>query len=313
MNKNNLAGQRFGRWTVLDATISSATGETKWLCRCDCGTERYVLQRSLLYGGSKSCGCSTREGAQKATSYDLVGQVFGDLTVVGKSKRRAGNRFLWSCVCQCGYTCEATSSQLVSGTKTHCGCKTVKNYAYADITGQRFHQLTALFRIKSKAGRYGSALWHCRCDCGNEVDVSYNDLVYSNLKSCGCKKIEHNQKLHTLQTHVAGTSIEILQGNKIPTNNTTGYRGVYLVKGKYLAKIVFQKKQYFLGTYDSIEEAANARKDAEKLLFEDTVAFYERWKAKAAEDPQWGQENPVQIQPYRGANGLLCVAYSPHI
>ena len=71
------------------------------------------------------------------------------------------------------------------------------------------------------------------------MDVSYNNLVYGNLKSCGCQKKEHDKKLGSMLTHVAGTSIDILKSKKIPTDNTTGYRGVYLVKGKYLAKIVF--------------------------------------------------------------------------
>lgn len=309
----DLTGQRFGRWTVLGATTRSASGEVKWLCRCDCGTERYVLDRSLRCGASKSCGCASRENAHRANAHDLLGQTFGDLTVVGKSKRRASNRFLWSCLCSCGYTCEATSTQLLSGQKTHCGCKTRKNYAFADITGQRFNRLTALFRVKTGVGRGGSVLWHCRCDCGRELDVSYNELVYSNLQSCGCKKLEHNEKLPTLQTHVDGTSIEILQGTKIPSNNTSGYRGVYFVKGKYLAKIVFQRKQYFLGTYDNIEDAASARKDAEKLLFEDTVAFYRKWKARADADPQWGQQNPVAVRPFKGVDGRLCVSYSPEL
>lgn len=313
VEKSDMVGKRFGRWTVLDATMRSPSGETKWLCRCDCGTERYVLERSLRYGASQSCGCAAIENASRAHAHDLLGQTFGDLTVVGKSKRRAGNRFLWSCVCACGYTCEATSTQLLSGQKTHCGCKTEKNYAYVDITGQRFHRLTALFRVRSKVGRGGSVIWHCRCDCGNEVDVAYNDLVYSNLQSCGCKKKEHNDKMPTLQTHVDGTSIEILQGTKIPVNNTTGVRGVYLVKGKYLAKIVFQKKQYTLGTYDHIEDAAQARKEAEKLLFEDTVDFYQKWKEKADADPQWADENPMQVRPFRSVDGRLCVAYSPSL
>lgn len=313
MAKNNLTGQRFGRWTVLDATMLSASGETKWLCRCDCGTERYVLERSLKYGGSESCGCLTREKVRNAVAYDLFGKEFGDLKVVGRSRKRTAMGAYWTCLCKCGYTCEATASQLVSGQKTHCGCKTVINYAYSDITGQRFNRLTALYRVSSKVGRGGSAVWHCRCDCGKELDVSYNDLAYSNLQSCGCKKKEHDALLHTLQTHVDGTSIEILQGNKIPSNNTTGYRGVYLIKGKYVAKIVFQKKQYFLGAYDNIEDAAIARKEAEKLLFEDTVAFYDKWKAMAEGDPQWGIENPVRIRPYKDTDGILRVSYSPQL
>ena len=96
---------------------------------------------------------------------------------------------------------------------------------------------------------------------------------YDSPPRCGCRKKEHDQELGTLLTHVGGTSLEMIQSQKLPRDNTTGYKGVYLVRGKYLAKIVFQKKQYFLGTYDSIEEAAAARKSAEALLFGETAAF----------------------------------------
>lgn len=308
----SFVGSRIGRWTVQDDYITTPKGEKKWLCRCECGTERYVLERSLKHGGSLSCGCLRKECAYKAAAHDVLGKTFGDLTVVGKSKKRTKLGTYWTCLCSCGYTCEATASELVNGHKTHCGCKTVKNYAFSDITNQRFGQLVALHQTEMR-DKKGSVIWHCRCDCGNEVDVPYNSLMYANQISCGCKQKAHMATLGKYLTHVDGTSIDAIRSKKLPMDNTTGYKGVYLVRGKYMAKIVFRKKQYFLGTYDNIEDAALARKDAEKLLFEDSVAFYERWKARAAEDPLWGQENPVQIRPYKGADGLLCVAYSPDI
>lgn len=308
-----MAGSRFGRWTVLEDFITTPKGENKWRCRCDCGTERYVLERSLKYGGSKSCGCLTRERVYEAVAYDLLGQTFGNLTVVGRSKKRTKRGGYWTCLCKCGYTCEATATDLVTGKKTHCGCQSVTNYAYVDITGQKFHRLTALYRVKNQVGRGGSVVWHCRCDCGKEVDLSYNDLMYSNVKSCGCQKKEHDQKLSTFLTHVGGTSLDAIQSQKLPSDNTTGYKGVYLVKGKYLAKIVFQKKQYFLGTYEKIEDAAEARKEAEQLLFGETAEFIKRWKGKATDDPEWAEENPVEIQVKRDAEGRLTVSYSPQI
>ncbi len=36
-----------------------------------------------------------------------------------------------------------------------------------------------------------------KCDCGKEVDVPYNDLMYSHQQSCGCQKIEHNNILNS--------------------------------------------------------------------------------------------------------------------
>lgn len=305
-------GSVIGRWTVLDDFITTPNGEKKWRCRCDCGTERYVLERSLKYGGSKSCGCLTRERAYQATAYDLLGKKFGDLTVVGKSKKRNKRGGYWTCVCKCGCTCEATASDLVTGKKTSCGCQNVTNYAYMDITGKKFHRLTALYRVGDKVDRSGSVVWHCRCDCGNEVDFSYNDLMYSNIKSCGCQKKEHDQKLGTFLTHVAGTSIDAIKSKKVPTDNTTGYKGVYLTRGKYMAKIVFRGKQYFLGTYENIEDAARARMEAEEVLFDGVAEHYRLWKEKADADPLWGEENPIQIIVSQ-TNGRLNVKFIPEL
>ena len=169
-----------------------------------------------------------------------------------------------------------------------------QNYASVDISNQRFHRLVALYPLKNRDPK-GAVLWRCKCDCGNEADVSYNNLVYGNMKSCGCQKKEHDKKLGSFLTHVEGTSIDMLRSKKIPADNTTGYKGVYLIKGKYVAKIVFQKKAYYLGTYDRIEDAAEARREAEEVVFDSVAEHYARWKANADTDPAWGVENPVQV------------------
>lgn len=101
--------------------------------------------------------------------------------------------------------------------------------------------------------------------------------------------------------------------NRIPQNNTTGVRGVYFIRGKYVAKIVFQKKQYFLGTYNNLEEAAQARKEAEGMLNDTVVSFYTRWKIKAEEDPDWATENPVRITVGRNTHQELYVECMPQV
>lgn len=45
-------GTKFSRWTVIGGKV-----HMKYLCRCECGTERYVDHRNLKSGISKSCGC----------------------------------------------------------------------------------------------------------------------------------------------------------------------------------------------------------------------------------------------------------------
>lgn len=54
---DNLSGQHFGYWTVLQRAENSQSGSARWLCRCECGKERIVRAQELKRGKSKSCGC----------------------------------------------------------------------------------------------------------------------------------------------------------------------------------------------------------------------------------------------------------------
>lgn len=308
------AGSRFGRWTVLDKQIISEKGDRKWLCRCDCGTQKHVLERSLRYGGSMSCGCLRKERASQALSPDLTGKQFGELTVIRKTETKKQNGgTVWLCECSCGAAYEVLGTLLVTGRRTRCPSKAhAKNYTYSDITGQRFGRLTACYPAR-RYDKSGSVIWHCRCDCGNEVEVSYNSLMYTSQKSCGCQKREHSQRLNTFLTHVAGTSVDMLKSKKVPSDNTTGYKGVYLIRGKYVAKIVFQKKAYYLGAYDRIEEAAQARKEAEAVLFDGVADHYRNWKLRADDDPVWAEENPIQVTVTQDNEKRLAIILRPEL
>lgn len=58
MKTLHLHGQKFGLWTVTDPKVGKVTD--KYLCRCQCGTERPVVANNLIRGGSNSCGCNRR-------------------------------------------------------------------------------------------------------------------------------------------------------------------------------------------------------------------------------------------------------------
>ena len=306
--------RKTGMWNVFDEYITTPKGEKKYLCRCDCGTERYVLERSLKYGGSQSCGCVAKKNAAKANSHDLVGQTFGELTVLHKAENQRKNGGVWwTCRCSCGNLYDVPATLLTKGRRTHCSNKIhPKNYAFSDITGKKVNRLTVLYPLKSRSQR-GAIMWRCKCDCGNEVDVSYNELMYSAIRSCGCQKKEHDAKLGTFLTHIDGTSLDMIKSKKIPSDNTSGAKGVYFSRGKWMAKIVFQQKQYHLGQYDNVEEAIRARQDAETLLFDGVVAHYKMWQAKASQDPEWAKANPIEISVSKKSTNELQVVMLPVI
>lgn len=57
----DLTGQRFGRWLVESYAGGRPQGGARWLCRCDCGSERAVDGVALRSGKSASCGCTIPE------------------------------------------------------------------------------------------------------------------------------------------------------------------------------------------------------------------------------------------------------------
>ncbi|MBB4347997.1 HNH endonuclease signature motif containing protein [Aliirhizobium cellulosilyticum] len=69
----NLSGRRFGSWYVISETSTrrGASKKPAWLCRCDCGRERFVSASALSAGESRSCGCKKAINRQ-ASSLDRI-------------------------------------------------------------------------------------------------------------------------------------------------------------------------------------------------------------------------------------------------
>ena len=76
----DLTGRYFPNFTVIRQDYSSQSGETQWLCRCDCGTMTIKWRSTLLKPGIHSCGCVryghsrqkvTRHGMRHLPEYEV--------------------------------------------------------------------------------------------------------------------------------------------------------------------------------------------------------------------------------------------------
>lgn len=70
--RSDLTNQRFGMLTVLpvwERRWDSKRSHVFWLCKCDCGNERFVKANDLKWSNSRSCGCISlkRNGDHKVT------------------------------------------------------------------------------------------------------------------------------------------------------------------------------------------------------------------------------------------------------
>ena len=68
----NLSNERVGKLTVLYPTVLRRWGQVLWLCRCDCGNEKYVQASHLKHGTVRSCGCLYKEAAQQKRKYNEI-------------------------------------------------------------------------------------------------------------------------------------------------------------------------------------------------------------------------------------------------
>ena len=211
---------------------------------------------------------------------DLTGRRFGKLVCISPtSERTSSRRVIWQCRCDCGNMCQAVSSQLIHGYKKSCGC--LGRPPLKDYLHKRFGSLEVIGYAEKRNGLH---YWRCRCDCGNETEVSQSNLQSGHTTSCGCVQkdmFRRNLKL------VDGTSVAMLEKRmKVPIrSNTSGYSGVYFSQksGKWRAQITFKGKTYYLGSYEDLEEAVQARRRGEEM-YDDFLDWYYNDYLKAGGD-----------------------------
>ncbi len=86
---------------------------------------------------------------------DLTGMQFGKLTVVRRDDH-GHKRPYWECRCECGNTIFVSSTHLLAGDKTSCGCDKV--YKHGDARGPRWARLYRIYKgIKTRCVYKGAA------------------------------------------------------------------------------------------------------------------------------------------------------------
>ncbi len=63
-------GHRYGGWVIL-SEAKRLGGDTRYLCQCECGTEKLVSAITLRNGSSTHCGCQPKERPPKIADFEL--------------------------------------------------------------------------------------------------------------------------------------------------------------------------------------------------------------------------------------------------
>lgn len=309
----NLKGQLFGFLCAEEKMPYKEDRYTVWRCHCtNCGGEAFVSTKRLKRGTITDCGCIPKTTAKNGSiAEDLTGRIFGDLKVLYRVENHRNGRTRWMCECICQNRVVVTQHELKAGSTKSCGCYK-KNHCTTnlDLKNRQFGRLTALYPTEERDYK-GSVMWHCRCKCMNELDVSADALVHGNYQSCGCLKKEIEQKIGSTLHRVDGSCVEILEKRKHRNDNTSGFRGVYkLANGRFRAGIGLKKQSFYLGTFDSFEEAVRIRLEAEKILHDGFVETYYLWEKRALTDPQWAEQHPFYYNVRKAGDQFIVSAIS---
>lgn len=279
----DLSGETFGRLTVIEkADKTYKYGGTAWRCKCECGNDIVVSYKNLVSGHTKSCGCYNRELCSKRRAKAKPGMRFGRLTIIKKSGYDKFGSIMWECKCECGKTAIVRSNILLSGRTVSCGCYS------REATSERskkYNEYSICGDTVTMIASNGKSFMIDKCDLETVKDYCWtfdnNGYVISGRKVRIHRLIMNPPKGMTVD-HINGDRSDNRRCNlRVCTQaqnshnkhssplNKSGKIGVYLNKKslKWVAQIGVNHKTICLGTYENLDDAINARKEAEEKYY----------------------------------------------
>ena len=138
----------------------------------------------------------------------------------------------------------------------------MRGYDIDKFINVKFNHLT-LMKSLNKTDKNNSKLALFKCDCGNEKELVFTQVLNNQVKSCGCKQGNLNSEQRNKQSN----SLIKFYSNNTMKNNKTSHTGISIVNNKYRVRIQVNKKPIHIGYFDTLEDAIKARKIAEEKYF----------------------------------------------
>jgi hypothetical protein len=196
------------------------------------------------------------------------GQRFGRLLVVEEAGRDRNKKVLWRCLCDCGTTTITPSGSLVTGNTTSCGCALKDAITKHGGSGKGSYNtwramMRRCYNVADKDyPRYGGR--------GVSVYEPWHEYLVFALEAGEPKGVETFDRIDTHGNYVPGNvrwATPTIQARNVRTPKTskTGVTGVLFHNNRYYAVITAKKKKFYSKCVRTIEEAAAARKELERL------------------------------------------------
>lgn len=234
----DLTGKTFGRWTVIKQADSTTRSDGKrrqvnWVCQCSCNKHTVKTLSSSELGRSKSCGCIREE-------------LFTNWV---KNQDKQLNHYNLMGDYGIGYTKD--NQEFFFDLEDY---SIIKNYTWYVSNG---YIVASVWNTQKKCSKRMTMHRLILETCLNKNII--NDIDHKNRKRYDNRK--ENLRICTHKDNLKNSSIR--------SNNTSGLIGVVYDRNreKWMARIVLNKKDIYLGRYSNKEDAIKARLEAEIKYF----------------------------------------------
>lgn len=217
----------------------------------------------------------------------MTNKRFGRLTVLRITDARgADGSVVWKCRCDCGNNVFVTSTNLKSGNTKSCGCYeidlkrlNIKHNLYfksedgycigvTSNTGRYFMFDITDYDVVSKYTWREDAQGYIVTDIMGRRSVRLHRLLLNYPTQIIDHKNGNTKDNRRCNLRLADSHTNQMN-RKCGSNSLTGFKGVTYRKDRnnYFARITLNGKKYYLGTYNTLEEAVEARVRAEIAMF----------------------------------------------
>ena len=247
----DLTGQKFNKLTVIAYAGADKHGHSKWLCLCDCGSDKQVIATgdALVRGKTKSCGC--------------LNHIKGNKYKIKSPNQTEFNKDMFFLIDEKGNKCciDLEDYERVKG-----------YYWYKNREGY----WCSWDNIANKIIKLHRFIMEENNPCIN-IDHRFgnkDDNRKSQLRRC------------TIKENVWNSGLSALNKTSCPGVVRYDYNSKYNWQVTYSRKEKGKNKKYHIGLYEFFEEAVFVRKTVELLLKGEFVRLDKFPRIKLAEDKE---------------------------
>ena len=256
----DLTGKTFGELKVLGIYDRSKYGMIRYKCLCSCGKEIIVHSGNLRKGTSKSCGHNKK--------IEMIGKKFGKLTVIKEAGKSKAGEIMYICRCECGTEKVINGCNLRRGYITSCrgkGCYQNKKHGMRDTDIYKKYQ-----DMKYRCNRKDNKIYGARgikvCDEWQGENGFANFLEWSKnngyIEGLSLDRMDVNGNYEPSNCRWVKWLIQA-ENKRVQHNSKTGVSGVITRGNSFSVDISVKGKRKHIGSFKTLEEAKEARKEAE--------------------------------------------------